>query len=460
VNFNNGNVNNNTKSTNYYYVRPVRSGQWSTFANIYRQYLNCRKNKRNTINALKFEIRAEENLLKLQEELQKKTYYPSRSVCFVVNRPKPREIFAADFKDRVVHHILVDYLEKIWEKIFICDSYACRKDKGTHKGVKRLQSFMRRITKNGSRRAYYMQLDIRSFFVNIDKGILFNLITKRVKNEDILWLARTVIFHDCTKDYIFKGDRSVLKKIPSHKSLFEQENKRGLPIGNLTSQFFANVYLNELDQFVKHNLKVKYYIRYADDFILLSDKKEELAGWTEKIETFLKNRLNLTLHPKRRKLQPISNGIDFLGYIVRRNYILVRRRVINNMKTKLRYFQKSSRVAMLKDLQSSIQSYLGHLKWANSYNLIKKLATKMIVATHFKIDDYRLVSRYRRGAEKTGSFSVYGQAVESTFVVNQTGNVGIGRQPTCFFVASRACDEGRQESATGHSYRQGAGLAG
>ncbi len=365
-----------------------------SFANIYRQYLNCRKNKRNTINALRFEIRAEENLLKLQEELQKKTYYPSRSVCFVVNRPKPREIFAADFKDRVVHHILVDYLERIWEKIFIYDSYACRKDKGTHKGVNRLQSFMRKITKNGTHRAYYMQLDIRSFFVNMDKETLFGLITKRVKNEDILWLARIVIFHDCAKDYIFKGNRDLLRRIPAHKSLFEQENRRGLPIGNLTSQFFANVYLNELDQFVKHTLKAEYYIRYADDFILLSDKKGELVGWTEKIETFLKNRLNLTLHPKRKKLQTISNGIDFLGYIVRRDYILVRRRVINNMKAKLRCFQKSSRVATLKDLRGSIQSYLGHIKWANSYKLVKKLATRKVILTYFKIGDYRLVPKY------------------------------------------------------------------
>ena len=134
-----------------------------SFANIYRQYLNCRKRKRNTINVLKFEIGAEENLLRLQERLQKKTYYPSRSVCFVVNKPKLREIFAADFKDRIVHHILVDYLERIWEKIFINDSYACRKDKGTHKGVKRLQSFIRKITKNGTHRAYYMQLDIHRF---------------------------------------------------------------------------------------------------------------------------------------------------------------------------------------------------------------------------------------------------------------------------------------------------------
>ncbi len=380
-----------------------------SFANIYRQYLKCRKHKRNTINALKFEVRAEENLLKLQEKLQKKTYYPSRSVCFVVNRPKLREIFAADFKDRVIHHILVDYLEKIWEKIFIFDSYACRKNKGTHKGVKRLQAFMRKITRNGTRRAYYMQLDIRSFFVNIDKEMLFGLIAKKTRNKNILWLARIIIFHDCTKDYIFKGDRGLLKRIPAHKSLFEQENKRGLPIGNLTSQFFANVYLNELDQFIKHNLKVKYYLRYCDDFVILHNDKGQLEVWKGLIDGFLQNRLKLTLHPKQQIIRPISNGVNFLGYIIRPDYILVRRRVINNLRTKLKEYRQRlvyesdgyKRLRfdynVLENMLATVSSYLAHFKLANSYNLKQQLWTKYaFINRFFFYDGTRLKRRYRR----------------------------------------------------------------
>ena len=149
-----------------------------SFGNIHRCYLACRKNKRNTVNALKFEINAEENLLKLEKELKHKTYRPSRSILFATRKPKLREIFAADFRDRVVHHVLVDYLERIWEKIFIHDSYACRKDRGTHKAVMRLRDFLRKISRSGKRKAYYLQLDIKDFFTAIDKDILFGMIKK------------------------------------------------------------------------------------------------------------------------------------------------------------------------------------------------------------------------------------------------------------------------------------------
>lgn len=375
-----------------------------SFGNIYRRYLDCRKNKRNTINALKFEINAEENMLKLERELKTKTYRPSRSILFAARKPKLREIFAADFRDRVVHHILVDYLERTWEKIFIYDSYACRKERGTHRAVMRLQSFLRKVSKNGTRKAYYLQLDIKDFFTSIDKKILFELIKKGIKNRDILWLAEKIIFWDCTTSYILRDREDIIKEIPRNKSLFGKDNKKGLAIGNLTSQFFANVYLNELDQLVKHTLKVKYYIRYVDDFVLLSGTKEELADYREKIEKFLKDKLSLKLHPRRRKLQPILNGIDFLGYIIRKDYILVRRRVINNMKARLRHFerlltprpssQKLTPFVILKDMRRSIQSYLGHMRWANSYKLVKKMAADKVISPYFKIRDYMLVPRY------------------------------------------------------------------
>ena len=343
-----------------------------SFRNIYRCYLDCRKNKRNTINALKFEINAEENISRLERELKNKSYHPSRSILFATRKPKLREIFAADFRDRVIHHILVDCLERTWEKIFIYDSYACRKDKGTHKAVMRMQSFLRKVSQNGKRRAYYLQLDIKDFFVSIDKKVLFKLIKKKITNEDVLWLVGKNIFWDCTKSFILRDERALMQKIPHNKSLFGKNNIRGLPVGNLTSQFFANVYLNELDQFVKHTLKAKFYIRYVDDFILLSRDRRELIKWREIIKAFLKTELNLKLHPTRIRLQPISNGIDFLGYVTRRNYILVRRRVINNMKIRLRHFERTKHKTK-EALRDFLQSYLGHFKWANSYNLVKRL---------------------------------------------------------------------------------------
>lgn len=268
------------------------------FNNIYRQYLLCRQNKRNTFNALRFEVEQEKNLLALKEELEARTYRPSRSVCFFATKPKLREIFAADFRDRIVHHILVDYLERIWEPVFIHDSYACRKGKGVHKGVLRLQQFIRKVTRNGTIPAYYIQLDIKNYFMTIDKDILFSLIAKKVKDEDALWLSRVLIYHDCTDNYVFRGNFRVLKKIPPHKTLFYAPKNKGLPIGNLNSQFFANVYLNGLDQFVKHQLRCRYYIRYCDDFVLLSPDREELLRWRDQIAAFLRYNLKLELNEK------------------------------------------------------------------------------------------------------------------------------------------------------------------
>jgi RNA-directed DNA polymerase len=330
-----------------------------SFSNIYRAYLDCRKNKRNTINALRFEINAEENIIALERSLKNKSYRPSRSILFAAKKPKLREIFAADFKDRIVHHLLISHLEETWERVFIYDSYACRVNKGTHAATQRLQKFCRRMPS----RSYFLQLDIKDFFTSINKEILFNLIEKKINDPDILWLTKTILFWDCTKSYVAKGSRSILSSVPFNKSLFGKDNARGLPIGNLTSQFFANIYMNELDQFVKHTLRARYYIRYVDDFVLLSQSREELLEWKEVIKNFLSTRLQLTLHPKRQKLQPISNGIDFLGYIIRPRYILVRRRVVNNFKAKIRLLKHSP------NLMDSVASYLGHFRHANSYRL-------------------------------------------------------------------------------------------
>jgi len=338
--------------------------------------LECRRNKRNSTNALHFEFNAEENVLRLEKELKEKSYRPSRSILFAASKPKLREIFAADFRDRVVHHVLIDSLNEIWEPVFIHDSYACRQNKGTHAAVDRLQTFLRKVTSNGNLRAHYLQLDIKDFFMSINKQILFELIKRRVADSEILWLAGATIFADCTKSYYKRGDVNLLDHIPENKSLFGKNNERGLPIGNLTSQFFANVYLNELDQFVKHTLKANYYIRYVDDFVILSRDINELEEFRLKISKFIESKLLLQLHPKRQKLRAVSDGIDFLGYIVRQDYILVRRRVVNNLKRKIKEFRRQ-RVRSYKQLRNTMASYMGHFKHANVYHLIKKFSKYM-----------------------------------------------------------------------------------
>lgn len=340
------------------------------------------------MNAIRFEYDLIGNLTDLALSLQKGTYRPSRSVCFITTTPKLREVFAADFRDRIVHHLIVRELEKIWEPCFIADSYACRQGKGTHKAVTRLQSFMLKASKSQKHRAWFMQLDIRSFFMSIDKRILFQLLQKKTDSPVLLDLIARVVFHDPTQDYFFKGEHHLLEKIPPHKSLFKIPAGKGLPIGNLTSQFFANVYLNELDQFVKHTLHCRFYLRYVDDFIILADSEAQLVQWQQNIIDFLRQCLLLELKAEP-ILKPVSAGADFLGYIVRPDYILSRRRVVNNLKYKLALCRdkiiQSVKIRegvvikmtltpeIMAEVRQILASYLGHFKHANTHHLIQNL---------------------------------------------------------------------------------------
>ena len=353
-----------------------------SLANIQRQYVECRRHKRNTANALRFEAAQEMNLLALRDALADRSYQPGRSVCFFVQRPKLREIFAADFRDRIVHHVLVSHLEGIWEPVFIHDSYACRKGKGVHAAVARLQQFMRQATANGTRPAYTLQLDIRNYFMSIDKPRLFEMLAARLNprrpaDAQALWLAEKLVFHDCTHEPVLKGDPRLLDRLPAHKTLFRPPPGKFLPIGNLNSQFFANVYLNALDQFVNHELKCRWYLRYCDDFVLVAETAAQLAAWKARIEDFLTERLLLQLNPARERLRPVSDGVDFLGYIVRPFHLLVRRRVVGHLRealscsrgvlvgqhaqaTEYRFDPQA-----LDALQASLASYLGHLRRAS-----------------------------------------------------------------------------------------------
>ncbi len=347
-----------------------------SFENILKCYYECRKRKRYTINAIKFEINFEEKLLKLQKELKEHTYKPGRSICFVVTKPKAREIFAADFKDRIIHHILVGYLEKIWEPKFINQSYSCRKEKGAHKALFDLKRYIKKASGGNHRPVYCLQVDIRSFFVSLKKDILFELIKKHVKNPEILWLTKIIIFHNPTCNYYLKGDLSLFSLIPDHKSLFKVPADQGLPIGNLTSQFFANVYLNELDQFIKHTLKAKYYLRYVDDLVLLSQDKKQLKIWRNEINRFLRSKLKLVLHPRKQVLQDINKGINFVGFIVKPNYVLMRRRVVANLKEKLWKLNQNQTELTgpeIKQILAAINSYYGQFKHCQTFNLRRKL---------------------------------------------------------------------------------------
>ncbi len=419
VNFNNGNVNNNNKS-NSYYVRAVRFGKCElfSFASLYQAYLDCRKRKRGTVNALRFEFDLLENLAQLALEIQQGSYRPSRSVCFVTTRPKLREIFAADFRDRIVHHLVVRELETIYEPQFIHDSFASRKNKGTHAAVRRLQRFMWSATRNMKMPAWYLQLDIRSFFMSINKQTLFTILERDLArhldptmSSGLLYLLHRIIFHDCTEDYRFKGDPTALEQVPSHKSLFACAREKGLPIGNLTSQFLSNIYLNELDQFIKHRLKCRYYIRYVDDFVLISQEENQLILWRDAIKSFLRQALSLELKSQG-VLRRVADGLDFLGYIVRPRYILARRRVVNNLKTRLSHYERllltylvinqrpCIRFHMAPEivtaLRQTLSSYLGHFKHADTFHLLKSLWSEHAwLAEYFFLNGDLLLDRFK-----------------------------------------------------------------
>lgn len=330
---------------------------------IFKAYRDCRKSKKNTANALKFEINREKNIFHLLKELQDRSYHISRHICFIVKEPMPREIFAADFRDRVVHHLLCNEIYELFEKDFIENSFANRLGKGTHKGVEKLKEYLKKDC------AYFLKLDIKSFFCSINKDILYKIVSEKVDKSDepdywkkeILWLGEKIIYHDPTKNYIFKGNVKLKKLIPEEKSLF-CSNGKGLPIGNLTSQFFANVYLDKLDQFI-YLQGCKYYVRYVDDFVILGDKSTISA--IEKIKEFLEDNLDLEISERKIKFQPVQRGIDFLGYYIKPKYSLVRRKVVARFKRKLYNLKNQS----VKEILPAINSYYGHFIHADSYNL-------------------------------------------------------------------------------------------
>jgi RNA-directed DNA polymerase len=367
-----------------------------SFRSLYRAWLACRKRKRGTRNAQRYEIRLLDRLVDTRAALAARTWSPGRSVCFVTIHPKAREIHAADFADRVMHHLLVPRLEALYEPVFIHDSYSNRIGKGTHAAVDRLQTFMRRVTRNGARRAWYLQLDIRNFFNTIDRHSLLDQLLRRIgtqvsakrldpgEAEQLAWLCRSLLDKHPAEDVVHRGDPRSFARVPEHKRLSAAPPGKGLPIGNLTSQFFANVYLNELDQFVKHTLKCRCYVRYVDDFVLLHEDRTRLIEWRDAIRNFLTDQLELDLKHDG-ILRPVANGADFLGYIARPDYRLVRRRVIGHLRERLdgisrllvKEDAKGCSLTIRKEhreaLRATLASYWGHFHHADTHRLINAL---------------------------------------------------------------------------------------
>lgn len=301
-----------------------------SFAELVAAYFDCREHKRNSVSALIFERDLERNLCDLHDDLVAGTYRPGRSICFIVTRPKPREVWAADFRDRIVHHLLYNRVGPWIEASFIADSCACIKGRGTLYAAKRLEAKVRSITENWSKPAHYLKLDLANFFVSIDKRILARQLAERIAAPWWLALAETILFHDPREDFELRGRPDELALVPAHKRLCNQPAHLGLPIGNLSSQFFANVYLDALDQRCKHVLRARHYIRYVDDFCLLHESPQWLNAARDDIAAFLQAQLGVRLNDKKTVLQPVARGIDFVGHVIKPWRRVTRRRTFND----------------------------------------------------------------------------------------------------------------------------------
>lgn len=333
------------------------------FSNLYAAFRAARKGKRTRPAVALFEFELESNLLGLERDLRDQTYRPGAYTNFYIQQPKRRLISAAPFRDRVVHHALHQIIEPVWEARFIHHSYACRTGKGTHLALDQAQTWVRQYR-------YAFHGDIVKYFPSIDHWILRRLLARRLADAQTMGLVDQILnsgagllASECPITY-FPGD-----------DLFAALRPRGLPIGNLTSQFFANVYLHPLDEFVKHRLGVSAYLRYMDDFLLFSDDKSQLWAWRESIRHFLASELRLTLHPRKSVVFPVDTGLDFCGFRLFPNHRRLRRNSIRRFTARFRRQREAYRRGDLPfaDWQHSVQSWIAHAAHGDTWRLRRRI---------------------------------------------------------------------------------------
>lgn len=350
-----------------------------SFEALAQAYFDCRRTKRNSNSALAFELDLERNLMQLHTELNNGTWQPGPSICFVVTHPKPREVWAADFRDRIVHHLLYNQIGKRIERTFIADSCACIEGRGTPYAAQRLEAKARSITENWRRPAHYLKCDLANFFVTIDKHVLAAQLQRAIPEQPWQALALQILWHDPRTNYQLRSPARLLNRVPQHKRLTAQPAHLGLPIGNLSSQFFANVYLNALDQFVKHRLQAKHYIRYVDDFVLLHHSPQQLNTWRQQIEAFLAEHLHARLNPSKTILQPLARGVDFVGQVILPHRRITRRRVVENA------LRRSAKVPT-EQLRETANSYFGQLRQATHSQADRRRLTKALLLRGRTVD--------------------------------------------------------------------------
>lgn len=347
---------------------------------LYIAFYEAKKHKGRKRYVKEFSKNLNENLLKLRDDLWNRVYVPESSICFVIIHPKKREVYAARFRDRIVHHLYYDYTHELFENTFINDSYSCIKGKGTNYGIERLKHHILSESENYTKECYTLKLDIKGYFMNIDRNLLLSYAmstiekysmkeeyTKRLDFEFITYLTKDIISYDSTKNCIKISPKEAYIGLPKSKMLSETPSHCGLPIGNLTSQLFSNVYLNVLDQYIKRELKFSHYGRYVDDSYIVSCDRNKLRESIPKIECFLRNKLHLELQKGKLHICNVKYGVEFLGAYIKpfRTYVSNQclRRIKNTICTK---------DTKQENIQSNI-SKIGYLSQYKTYNIRKNL---------------------------------------------------------------------------------------
>jgi retron-type reverse transcriptase len=309
--------------------------------NLYAAWIEFRKGKSNRCDVLKFEFSLEDNLFSLNRDLAIGRYRHGKYYAFTVADPKPRNIYKASVRDRVLHHAVYRILYLFFDRIFISDSYSCRISKGTHKALQRFTEFSRKVSCNNTKTIWVLKCDIRKFFASIDQAVLLELLSKFISDSNTIQLLQEIV-------------GSFNSGMPG----------RGLPLGNLTSQLLVNIYMNEFDQFVKHRLKAKYYVRYADDFVILSQDRKTLECLLFQIDEFLLTRLRLNLHPDKVSITTFASGVDFLGWVHFPSHRVMRSVTRKRMMRRIAEHPTSE----------TITSYCGMLGWGNGEKLSRKIS--------------------------------------------------------------------------------------
>ena len=355
---------------------------------LYRAYRDARKHKRGKPYQLKFELHLEDNLLALRDALWDRTYKPLPSKCFIIHDPTMREVFAADFGDRIVHHLYYNYTCRLYDRTFIEDAYSCRKGKGTLYGMQRLERHIREASCDYARSCYVLKMDISGYFMHIDRRRLLDLCLatlrkmawrgsgepgKRWRDKTdmgfVEWLTREIVLLNPIEGCRTYGSRDEWRRLPRSKSLYHSPEGCGLPIGNLTSQVFSNVYLNVLDQWMKRETGCRHYGRYVDDFYVVSHDRRWLASLTDKVEDFLATALGLTVNRNKTQIYDVRHGVPFLGYFLKPSRTYLDNRTWRRMK---RHTLDEQHHAGDLRFRSCVNSYLGYLRHTRSYRMTDK----------------------------------------------------------------------------------------